>query len=222
MAERKKRRVLPGFGLSLGVSVTFVSLILLLPMSALVRELSHLTPAGYWEIITNPQTLAALRVTLLSAFWASVFNCVAGVLLAWVLARYRFPGRGILDALIDLPFALPTAVAGLTLSALFAEDGWYGAWLSIFGIKVSYTWLGIVVAMAFTSIPFVVRTVEPVLEDLGKTTEEAAETLGATKGQIFRRVILPEILPSVAAGTTLAFCRSLGEFGAVIFIAGNS
>lgn len=137
MAERKKRRVLPGFGLSLGVSVTFVSLILLLPMSALVRELSHLTPAGYWEIITNPQTLAALRVTLLSAFWASVFNCVAGVLLAWVLARYRFPGRGILDALIDLPFALPTAVAGLTLSALFAEDGWYGAWLSIFGIKVS-------------------------------------------------------------------------------------
>lgn len=221
MAERKKRRVLPGFGLSLGVSVTFVSLILLLPMSALVRELSHLTWAGYWEIITNPQTLAALRVTLLSAFWASVFNCAAGVLLAWVLARYRFPGRGILDALIDLPFALPTAVAGLTLSALFAEDGWYGAWLSLFGIKVSYTWLGIVVAMAFTSIPFVVRTVEPVLEDLGKSTEEGAETLGATKGQIFRRVILPEILPSVAAGTTLAFCRSLGEFGAVIFIAGN-
>ena len=221
MAERKKRRVLPGFGLSLGVSVTFVSLILLLPMSALVRELSHLTWAGYWEIITNPQTLAALRVTLLSAFWASVFNCAAGVLLAWVLARYRFPGRGILDALIDLPFALPTAVAGLTLSALFAEDGWYGVWPSLFGIKVSYTWLGIVVAMAFTSIPFVVRTVEPVLEDLGKSTEEAAETLGATKGQIFRRVILPEILPSVAAGTTLAFCRSLGEFGAVIFIAGN-
>ena len=221
MAERKKRRVLPGFGLSLGVSVTFVSLILLLPMSALVRELSRLTWAGYWEIITNPQTLAALRVTLLSAFWASVFNCAAGVLLAWVLARYRFPGRGILDALIDLPFALPTAVAGLTLSALFAEDGWYGAWLSLFGIKVSYTWLGIVVAMAFTSIPFVVRTVEPVLEDLGKSTEEGAETLGATKGQIFRRVILPEILPSVAAGTTLAFCRSLGEFGAVIFIAGN-
>ena len=221
MAERKKRRVLPGFGLSLGVSVTFVSLILLLPMSALVRELSRLTWAGYWEIITNPQTLAALRVTLLSAFWASVFNCAAGVLLAWVLARYRFPGRGILDALIDLPFALPTAVAGLTLSALFAEDGWYGAWLSLFGIKVSYTWLGIVVAMAFTSIPFVVRTVEPVLEDLGKSTEEGAETLGATKGQIFRRVILPEILPSVAAGTTLAFCRSLGEFGAVIFVAGN-
>lgn len=221
MAERKKRRVLPGFGFSLGVSVTFVSLILLLPMSALVRELSHLTWAGYWEIITNPQTLAALRVTLLSAFWASVFNCAAGVLLAWVLARYRFPGRGILDALIDLPFALPTAVAGLTLSALFAEDGWYGVWLSLFGIKVSYTWLGIVVAMAFTSIPFVVRTVEPVLEDLGKSTEEAAETLCATKGQIFRRVILPEILPSVAAGTTLAFCRSLGEFGAVIFIAGN-
>ena len=221
MAERNKRRVLPGFGLSLGVSVTFVSLILLLPMSALVKELSQLTFAAYWDIITNPQTLAALKVTLFSAFWASVFNCAFGVLLAWVLARYRFPGRGILDALIDLPFALPTAVAGLTLSALFAADGWYGSWLAPLGIKVSYTWLGIAVAMAFTSIPFVVRTVEPVLEDLGRSTEEAAETLGATKGQIFRRVILPEILPSVAAGTTLAFCRSLGEFGAVIFIAGN-
>ena len=217
----RTRRVLPGFGLSLGSSVTFVSLVLLLPMSALALELSRLTWSEYWGIVTNPQVLAGLRVTLLSAFWASVINAVAGLLLAWILARYRFPGRGLLDALIDLPFALPTAVAGLTLSALFSTNGWYGEWLAPFGIKVSYTWLGITVAMAFTSIPFVVRTVEPVLEDLGRTTEEAAETLGATDFEIFRRVILPEIAPSLAAGTTLAFCRSLGEFGAVIFIAGN-
>lgn len=217
----RTRRVLPGFGLSLGSSVTFVSLVLLLPMSALALELSRLTWSEYWGIVSNPQVLAGLRVTLLSAFWASVINAAAGLLLAWILARYRFPGRGLLDALIDLPFALPTAVAGLTLSALFSTNGWYGEWLAPFGIKVSYTWLGITVAMAFTSIPFVVRTVEPVLEDLGRSTEEAAETLGASDFEIFRRVILPEIAPSLAAGTTLAFCRSLGEFGAVIFIAGN-
>lgn len=217
----RTRRVLPGFGLSLGSSVTFVSLVLLLPMSALALELSRLTWSEYWGIVSNPQVLAGLRVTLLSAFWASVINAAAGLLLAWILARFRCPGRGLLDALIDLPFALPTAVAGLTLSALFSTNGWYGEWLAPFGIKVSYTWLGITVAMAFTSIPFVVRTVEPVLEDLGKSTEEAAETLGASDFEIFRRVVLPEIAPSLAAGTTLAFCRSLGEFGAVIFIAGN-
>lgn len=217
----RSRRVLPGFGLSLGVSVLFVSLILLLPMSALVVQLSHLSWSQYWGILTNPQTVAAFRVTLVSAFWASVFNAVFGLLLAWILVRYEFPGRTLLNGLVDLPFVLPTAVAGLTLSALFSTTGWYGALLAPLGIKVSYTWLGIVVAMSFTSIPFVVRCVQPVLADINHSCEEAALTLGANRWQIFRYVILPEIAPSLAAGTTLAFCRSLGEFGAIIFIAGN-
>ena len=207
----RRRRVLPGFGLSLGTSVLFVSLVLLLPMTALVVQLSELTWAQYWAILTHPQTTAAFRVTILSAFWASVINALLGLLLAWILVRYRFPGRRLLDGLIDLPFVLPTAVAGLTLSALFAADGWYGTVLAPFGIKVSYTWLGIVAAMAFTSIPFVVRSVQPVLAEVNRSCEEAALTLGASRLQIFRRVILPEI----------AFCRSLGEFGAIIFISGN-
>ena len=210
----RRRRVLPGFGLSLGTSVLFVSLVLLLPMTALVVQLSELTWAQYWAILTHPQTTAAFRVTILSAFWASVINALLGLLLAWILVRYRFPGRRLLDGLIDLPFVLPTAVAGLTLSALFAADGWYGAVLAPFGIKVSYTWLGIVAAMAFTSIPFVVRSVQPVLAEVNRSCEEAALTLGASRLQIFRRVILPEIAPALAAGTVLAFCRSLGEFGA--------
>lgn len=217
----RSRRVLPGFGLSLGVSVLFVSLILLLPMSALVVQLSHLTWSQYWGILSNPQTVAAFRVTLVSAFWASVFNAAFGLLLAWILVRYEFPGRALLNGLVDLPFVLPTAVAGLTLSALFSTGGWYGALLAPLGIKVSYTWLGIVVAMSFTSIPFVVRCVQPVLADINHSCEEAALTLGANRWQIFRFVVLPEIAPSLAAGTALAFCRSLGEFGAIIFIAGN-
>ena len=191
----RRRRVLPGFGLSLGTSVLFVSLVLLLPMTALVVQLSELTWAQYWAILTHPQTTAAFRVTILSAFWASVINALLGLLLAWILVRYRFPGRRLLDGLIDLPFVLPTAVAGLTLSALFAADGWYGAVLAPFGIKVSYTWLGIVAAMAFTSIPFVVRSVQPVLAEVNRSCEEAALTLGASRLQIFRRVILPEIAP---------------------------
>lgn len=215
------RGTLPGFGIAAGGSIFFISLVLLAPMSALVVELSHLTWSQYLGILTNPQTVAAFRVTLLSAALASVIDAVFGLLLAWILVRYRFPGRRVLDALIDLPFALPTAVAGLTLASLFATNGWYGALLLPFGIKVSYTWLGIVVAMAFTSLPFVVRTIEPVLEDVGKHAEEAAVTLGATPSEVFRRVILPEIMPAVTVGTVLSFCRSLGEFGAVIFIAGN-
>ncbi len=177
--------------------------------------------AQYWEVITNPQVVAAYKVTLLAAGVASVFNAVFGMLMAWILTRYQFPGRSILDGLMDLPFALPTAVAGLTLATLFSTTGWYGAWLNEFGIKVSFTWLGIAVAMAFTSIPFVVRTVQPVLEELGPEYEEAAETLGASRWQSFRLVVMPELAPALLAGTALSFTRSLGEFGAVIFIAGN-
>ncbi|PLR29894.1 molybdate ABC transporter permease subunit [Chimaeribacter coloradensis] len=215
------KRVLPGFTLSLGSSLLYVCLILLLPLSALVMQLSQMTLAQYWEVVTSPQVVAAYKVTLLSAGVASIFNLFFGMLMAWILTRYEFPGRSLLDGLMDLPFALPTAVAGLTLAGMFSTTGWYGEWLAQFGIKVSYTWLGIAVAMAFTSVPFVVRTVQPVLEELGPEYEEAAETLGASRWQSFRRVVLPEVAPALIAGTALSFTRSLGEFGAVIFIAGN-
>jgi len=215
------KRVLPGFTLSLGSSLLFVCLVLLLPLSALVMQLSQMTLSQYWDVITNGQVVAAYKVTLLAAGVASVFNCVFGMLMAWILTRYEFPGKSLIDGLMDLPFALPTAVAGLTLAGLFSTTGFYGQWLAHFDIKVSYTWIGIAVAMAFTSIPFVVRTVQPVLEELGPEYEEAAETLGASRWQSFRRVVLPEVMPSLMAGTALSFTRSLGEFGAVIFIAGN-
>lgn len=215
------KRVLPGFTLSLGSSLLFVCLVLLLPLSALVMQLAQMSLAQYWEVITSEQVVAAYKVTLLAAGVASLFNCLFGMLMAWILTRYEFPGKSLLDGLMDLPFALPTAVAGLTLAGLFSTSGFYGQWLAQFDIKVSYTWLGIAVAMAFTSIPFVVRTVQPVLEELGPEYEEAAETLGASRWQSFRRVVLPELMPSLLAGTALSFTRSLGEFGAVIFIAGN-
>ena len=198
------KRVLPGFTLSLGTSLLFVCLILLLPLSALVMQLAQMSWAQYWDVITNPQVVAAYKVTLLSAFVASIFNGVFGLLMAWILTRYRFPGRTLLDALMDLPFALPTAVAGLTLASLFSVNGIYGEWLAKFDIKVTYTWLGIAVAMAFTSIPFVVRTVQPVLEELGPEYEEAAETLGATRWQSFRKVVLPELSPALLAGIFIA------------------
>ena len=215
------RRVLPGFGLSLGFTLLYSGLILLLPLTALVLQLAQMSWAQYWQVITGPQVVAAYKVTLLAALAASLFNAVFGVLMAWILTRYRFPGRRILDGLMDLPFALPTAVAGLTLATLFAPNGWYGRFFDSFNITVVNTWIGIAVAMMFTSIPFVVRTVQPVLETLKPEYEEAAETLGASRFQIFRRVIWPEIAPAALAGTGLSLNRSLGGFGAVIFIAGN-
>lgn len=215
------QRVLPGFGLSLGSTLFYTCLILLLPMSALVVQLSQMSWAEYWSVITHPQIIAAYKVTLLSAGVASIFNAFFGMLLAWIITRYRFPGRQLLDGLMDLPFALPTAVAGLTLATLFSTQGWYGVVLDKFDIKVINTWIGIAVAMAFTSLPFVVRTVQPVLEELGAEYEEAAQTLGASRWQAFRKVVLPELSPALFAGTVLSFTRSLGEFGAVIFIAGN-
>ncbi|MGP7734438.1 sulfate/thiosulfate ABC transporter permease CysT [Oceanimonas smirnovii] len=215
------RRVLPGFTLSLGTSLLFVSLIILLPLTGLVMNTSQMGWEQYWQVVTDPRVVATYKVTLSAAAVASLFNMVFGLLMAWILTRYRFPGRALLDGLMDLPFALPTAVAGLTLASLFATNGWYGAWLAELGIKVSYTWVGIVVAMVFTSVPFVVRTVQPVLEDLGPEYEEAAATLGASPWQAFTRVVLPELRPALFTGTALSFTRSLGEFGAVIFIAGN-
>ncbi len=221
MFATASKRVLPGFGLSLGSTLFYTCLILLLPMSALVVQLSEMSWAQYWAVITHPQIVAAYKVTLLSAGVASIFNAIFGMLLAWIITCYRFPGRKFLDGLMDLPFALPTAVAGLTLATLFSTQGWYGLVLDKFDIKVINTWIGIAVAMSFTSLPFVVRTVQPVLEELGPEYEEAAETLGANRWQTFRKVVLPELSPALLAGTALSFTRSLGEFGAVIFIAGN-
>ena len=217
----RNKRVLPGFSISLGVSLLFVSLILLLPTTGLIMQTSQMSWAEYWGVITDPRVLASYKITILSALAASLFNCLFGLLLAWVLVRYEFPGKRLLDALVDLPFALPTAVAGITLATLYAENGQIGSLLAEIGIKVAYTPLGIVVAMIFTSIPFVVRTVQPVLEELSHDEEEAGMTLGATDSAVFWRVILPSLWPALMVGTALSFTRSLGEFGAVIFIAGN-
>ena len=217
----RTQRVLPGFGLSLGISLTFVSLVLLLPLTGLVGQLAGLSLGEYWAIISEARVVASYAITLGAAAVAALVNAAFGLLLAWVLVRYDFPGKRALDALMDLPFALPTAVAGITLATLYASNGWMGRALAPLGLEVAYTWVGIALAMAFTSIPFVVRTVQPILEDLPHEIDEAAMTLGARDAVAFRRVILPHLWPALVTGTGLAFVRSLGEFGAVIFIAGN-
>ncbi|WP_417515079.1 sulfate/thiosulfate ABC transporter permease CysT [Marinobacter sp.] len=217
----RSKRVLPGFGLSLGISLLFISLILMLPLTGLVMEVSAMSFDQFWFVITDPRVVASYKVTALAALAASVFNGAFGLLLAWVLVRYEFPGKRLIDAVVDLPFALPTAVAGITLATLFAANGWYGQWLSKLGVEIAFTPVGIVVAMAFTSLPFVVRTVQPVLEELAPEDEEAAVSLGASDGHVFRRVIFPALWPALLTGVALSFTRSLGEFGAVIFIAGN-
>ncbi len=217
----RSKRVLPGFGLTMGVTLAYVGVIVLLPVVALALKGAEIGPAKFLAILSSPRTLAALKLTLGAAAMATLFNAVYGLLMAWILVRYEFPGRRLLDALMDIPFALPTAVAGLALSALFAGNGWYGALLEPMGVQVVYTIWGVAIAMAFTSIPFVVRTVQPILEDLDPQYEQAAVTLGAHPFTIFRRVVFPAILPAFLVGVTLSFARSLGEFGAVVFIAGN-
>lgn len=217
----RSKRVLPGFGLTMGVTLAYVGVIVLLPVVALALKGAEIGPAKFLAILSAPRTLAALKLTLGAAAMATLFNAVYGLLMAWVLVRYDFPGKRLLDALMDIPFALPTAVAGLALSALFAGNGWYGALLEPMGVQVVYTIWGVAIAMAFTSIPFVVRTVQPILEDLDPQYEQAARTLGAHPFTIFRRVVFPAILPAFLVGVTLSFARSLGEFGAVVFIAGN-
>ncbi|NGR08429.1 sulfate ABC transporter permease subunit CysT [bacterium SGD-2] len=217
----RHRRILPGFGLSMGITLCYVAVVVALPIAALVVKAASLGLADYWSIVSSPRAVASYRVTVLAAAAATAFNLVFGLALAWVLVRYDFPGRRLVDAMVDLPFALPTAVAGIALTAVFATNGWFGRLLAEFGIKVVYTPIGIMVAMAFTSLPFIVRTVQPVLEDLDPSLEEAAQSLGSSDLRIFRSVILPLLTPALLAGTSLAFARSLGEFGAVIFIAGN-
>ncbi|WP_319413713.1 sulfate ABC transporter permease subunit CysT [uncultured Cohaesibacter sp.] len=216
-----KRHVMPGFSLTLGTSLLFVCLIILLPLSGLFWQMGQLGLADYWRIISSDRTLASFRVTLSAAAFATLFNAIFGLLLAYVLVRYRFPGKRLLDALVDLPFALPTAVAGIALVALYDKNGWMGSLLATVGLKVAYSWWGIMLAMMFTSVPFGVRTVQPVLESLKPDPEEAARTLGASDWQVFHHVIFPQVWPSFITGASLAFARSLGEFGAVIFIAGN-
>ncbi|MGB7388748.1 MAG: sulfate/thiosulfate ABC transporter permease CysT [Pseudomonas neustonica] len=222
-ADRNKpgKRVLPGFALSLGISLLFIGLVLLLPLTGLIMQTSGMSWAEYWAVITDERVVASYKVTLWAAAIASVFNGIVGLLMAWVLVRYDFWGKRLVDALMDLPFALPTAVAGITLAALFSEGGWYGQFLTELGIKVAFTPLGIVIAMSFTSLPFVVRTVQPVLEDLPTEDEEAAVSMGASDWTVFRRILFPSLWPALMTGVALSFTRSLGEFGAVIFIAGN-
>lgn len=207
--------------MSFGFSTLYISLVILLPISALLIYVSGMTWQQYWFAVTDARVLQSYQVTIAGAFYSTVIVTFIGFLLAWIVTRYDFPGRRFIDSLMDLPFALPTSVAGITLSALFIPTGWLGRWFEIFGIKISYAFPGIVVAMIFTSLPFIVRSVQPVLEDMEKELEEAALMLGANKWQIFWRVILPTLIPALVTGSSQAFIRSLGEFGAVIMIAGN-
>ncbi|MEA2771189.1 MAG: sulfate/thiosulfate transport system permease protein [Acetobacteraceae bacterium] len=216
-----RRSVLPGFGLTLGLTLTWVSLIVLLPLAALALRPWELGVSGVWHSLTEPRVMAALRLSFGAATLAAAINVPLGLLIAWVMVRYRFPGRGLADSVIDMPLALPTAVAGISLTALFAPKGWIGALLVPFGIKVAYTPLGVLVALIFVGLPFVVRMLEPVILDLPAEAEEAAATLGATRLQTLWRVILPALGPTLLAGFGAALARGVGEYGSVIFIAGN-
>ena len=213
--------VLPGFGLSFGVASTYFGLLVLLPLAGLVARSATVPAAKAWALFSDPRTLSAFRVSLGTAALAVLASIPTGVLLAWVLERYRFPGRRLLDAAVDLPFALPTAVAGIALTTLYQPDGWLGGLFAAVGIEVAYTPLGIGVALLFVGLPFIVRTVQPVIAGLDRAADEAALVLGASPAQIFRRVVLPVLRPAIATGAALAFARAVGEYGSVIFIAGN-
>ncbi len=216
-----RRRTLPGFGLTMGLTLSWLSIIILIPLAGLFLKSLELSPEQFWNILSSRRTLNALRVSFGLAFAAACVNLVMGSIIVWALVRYRFPGRRLFDAIVDVPFALPTAVAGVALTALFAEKGWLGAPLAALGIKVAFTPIGIFVAMIFIGIPFVVRTVQPVLQDLDPEIEEAAGSLGASRWQTIIRVILPSLAPALLTGLALAFARAVGEYGSVIFIAGN-
>ena len=217
----RRRQVLPGFGLTMGYTVVWLSLIVIIPLSAAFLSAAHLPPSRWLQILMTPRVLAAFRLSIGASLIAAGINAVFGLLIAWVLTRYEFPGRKLIDALVDLPFALPTAVAGIALATLYAPNGWLGKLLAPFGIQVAFTPLGVTTALAFVGLPFVVRTLQPVLGDLDRDLERAAATLGARPMVVFRRVIFPALLPALITGCALAFSRALGEYGSVIFIAGN-
>jgi len=221
MSQIKKNMIFPGFNLSLGYTIVYLSLIVLIPLSAVVIKSLSLTPEVFWNTVTSPRVLASYRLSFGTALIAGIFNAVFGLILAWVLVRYQFFGKKIIDALVDLPFALPTAVAGISLTALYSKNGWVGQYLEPLGIKVAFTPLGVLIALIFIGIPFVVRTVQPILEDLESELEEAASSLGANRVQIFLKVLFPILLPALLTGFALAFARAVGEYGSVVFIAGN-
>lgn len=217
----KQPSVLPGFGLTLGFALFYLSAIVLFPLSGLFVKTSTLSWEQFWNVITNPRAIASYQLTFGASLAGAFINGLFGSMIAWVLVRYHFPGRSVVDALVDLPFALPTAVAGITLAAIYSPNGWIGRYLEPLGIKVAFTPLGVLVALTFIGLPFVVRTVQPVLQDLDKEVEEAATTLGANRWQTFRAVIVPELWPALLTGIAMAFARSVGEYGSIIFIAGN-
>ena len=218
---RRPRRVIPGFGLTLGFSVAYLSLVVLIPLAGVFLKSAGLGWDGLWKVWSDPRVIGALQLSFGASFAAAALNAVMGTWVAWVLVRYEFPGRKLVDALIDLPFALPTAVAGIALTALYAGNGWVGQWLEPLGIKIAYSRLGIAVALVFVGLPFVVRTVQPVLHEARRDIEEAAATLGASRLQTVFKVVLPTLYPAVITGFALAFARGVGEYGSVIFIAGN-
>lgn len=217
----KQKSVLPGFGLSLGFTVLYLSLIVLIPLSATFLKASSLTWPRFWHIVTAPRAIASYELSFGASGIAAGINLIFGLIVAWVLVRYTFPGKRLFDSIVDLPFALPTAVAGIALTAIYSSNGWIGQYLQPLGIKAAYSRLGVVIALTFTGLPFVVRTVQPVLEDLDKEMEEAAASLGADRWQTITRVILPAIMPAALTGLTMAFARAVGEYGSVVFISGN-
>ncbi len=217
----RKKNVLPGFGLSLGITLFYLSLIVMIPLSLVFIESSQAGWEKFMETVTSDRVMHAYKISFGTAFAAAIINAVFGLLIAWVLVRYQFPGKRLIDGLIDLPFALPTAVAGITLTTLYSQEGWIGQIFNLANIKVSFTPLGITIALTFIGLPFVVRMVQPVLENIEKEVEEAAASLGASRIQIFLKIIFPEILPALLAGFSLAFARGVGEYGSVVFIAGN-
>jgi sulfate transport system permease protein len=217
----RQQSVIPGFGLTLGFTLTYFGLIILIPLIALAVRSAGLGPEGFWKAATDPRVLGALRVSFVTALFAAAINVVFGTLIAWVLVRYRFPGRRIFDAIIDLPFALPTAVAGIALTAIYAPNGVIGALFAPLGWRIAYTPTGITIAMIFIGLPFVVRTIQPILEEVSHEVEEASATLGANRFQTIAHVILPSLMPAILTGFALAFARAVGEYGSVIFIAGN-
>ncbi|KKK38611.1 hypothetical protein WQ57_08460 [Mesobacillus campisalis] len=219
--NNKKHRVLPGFGLSMGYTIIYLSLIVLIPVTILFLKASTMSLADFWETITNERVIASFKVTFLTSFIAALVNAVFGALIAWVLVRYDFFGKKVVDALVDLPFALPTAVAGIALTSIYAPNGWFGQYFELLGVKIAFTQWGIIVALTFIGFPFVVRSVQPVLQDMDFQYEEAARTLGANSIQTFLKIIFPAILPALLTGFALAFARALGEYGSVVFISGN-
>ncbi|MDM5326399.1 sulfate ABC transporter permease subunit CysT [Neobacillus sp. CF12] len=220
-ANKKQHRVLPGFGLSMGYTLIYLSLIILIPIAVLFLKASTISLAEFWETVTEARVVASYKLTIYTSFIAAFVNAIFGTLIAWVLVRYDFYGKRIIDALVDLPFALPTAVAGIALTTIYAPNGWIGQYFETMGIKVAYTPLGIMIALTFIGLPFVVRSVQPVLQDLDQQYEEAAATLGANSLQIFVKIIFPAIFPAILTGFALAFARALGEYGSVVFISGN-